>query len=284
MAFGKSLKRRQKLSRTILTVLSTILALFAIYPLFYAIISSFKTLEEFQVNPPYSFPKKLYLGNIIEVLTKSNIPLYFFNSILITFFVDVFVLFFSTTASFAIAKMDFKFNKKILTFFLLGLMIPIQCCLLPLYIMFSKVNLTNTYIGVIIPQVAFGLPLSIYLCTNFLKFLPDDILEAAVLDGCGAWTVFLKIVVPMSRNIILTLTLLRTVFCWNDFIFSYTFLNSKKYQTITLGIQDFVGAYGYTDWGKTFATVSLTIIPILFVYFFLGKYMVTGLSAGSVKG
>ena len=145
-------------------------------------------------------------------------------------------------------------------------------------------HLTNTYLGVIIPQTAFGLPLSIYLCVNFFRFLPNDILEAAIIDGCSPWRIFLRIVIPMSRNIILTLALLRTVFCWNDFIFSYTFLSSKRLQTITLGIQDFVGAYGYTDWGRTFATVSLTVVPILIVYFFLGKYMVSGLAEGSVKG
>ena len=208
----------------------------------------------------------------------------FLNSMIITFFVDIFVLVFSTTASFAIAKMKFKYNNFVLIYFLLGLMIPLQCCLLPLYLVFSDMHLTNTYLGVIIPQTAFGLPLSIYLCVNFFRFLPNDILEAAIIDGCSPWRIFLRIVIPMSRNIILTLALLRTVFCWNDFIFSYTFLSSKRLQTITLGIQDFVGAYGYTDWGRTFATVSLTVVPILIVYFFLGKYMVSGLAEGSVKG
>lgn len=260
------------------------LAFLAIYPLIYTFISAFRTLEEFQTLPPYALPRSLYLGNYIEVITKSSIPLYFLNSMIITFFVDIFVLVFSTTASFAIAKMKFRFNNVVLTYFLLGLMIPLQCCLLPLYLLFSDIHLTNTYLGVIIPQTAFGLPLSIYLCVNFFRFLPDDILEAAIIDGCSPWRIFLRIVVPMSRNIILTLALLRTVFCWNDFIFSYTFLSSKRLQTITLGIQDFVGAYGYTDWGRTFATVSLTVVPILIVYFFLGKYMVSGLAEGSVKG
>lgn len=284
MSIMPSVKRREKVSKSLISTIALLLGLVTVYPFVYTVLSSFKTLEEFQTLPPYSLPRSLYLDNFREVLTKSNIPTYFFNSILITFFVDIFVLAFSTTASFAIAKMDFKYNKKVLTYFLLGLMIPIQCCLLPLYVLFSKMGLTNTYIGVIIPQTAFGLPLSIYLCVNFFKFMPDDVLEAAVIDSCGPWGVFFRIVIPMSRNIILTLTLLRTVFCWNDFIFSYTFLSSKRLQTITLGIQDFVGAYGYTDWGKTFTTISLTIFPVLLIYFFLGKYMVSGLADGSVKG
>ena len=284
MIGSTTIKEKRKTISVCINILAIVLALCAAYPLIYTVLSSFKTLEEFQTLPSYSFPKSFYLDNFKEVLTKSSIPTYFLNSLIITFFVDSFVLFLSITASFAIAKMDFRFNKKVMTYFLLGLMIPIQCCLLPLYMLFSKVGLTNSYIGVIIPQTAFGLPLSIYLCVNFFKFMPDDILEASVIDGCSTWYAFLKIVVPMSRNIILTLALLRTVFCWNDFIFSYTFLRSKRFQTITLGVQDFVGAYGYTDWGKTFTTVSLTIFPVLLIYFFLGRYMVSGLSEGSVKG
>ena len=166
-----------------------ILALIAIYPLIYTFISAFRTLEEFQTMPPYALPESLYLGNYIEVLTKSSIPLYFINSIVITFFVDIFVLIFATTASFAIAKMKFGFNNAVLTYFLLGLMIPLQCCLLPLYLVFSDLHLTNTYLGVIIPQTAFGLPLSIYLCVNFFRFLPNDILEAAIIDGSSPWRI-----------------------------------------------------------------------------------------------
>ena len=170
-----------------------LLALLAIYPLIYTFISAFRTLEEFQTLPPYALPRSLYLGNYIEVITKSSIPLYFLNSMIITFFVDIFVLVFSTTASFAIAKMKFKYNNFVLTYFLLGLMIPLQCCLLPLYLVFSDMHLTNTYLGVIIPQTAFGLPLSIYLCVNFFRFLPNDILEAAIIDGCSPWRIFLRI-------------------------------------------------------------------------------------------
>jgi raffinose/stachyose/melibiose transport system permease protein len=260
------------------------LAVIAIYPLIYTFLAAFKTLEEFQTLPPYYLPQSLYWNNFIEVVTKSNLPLYFGNSLIITLAVDLGVVILATMASFAIEKLDFRYNQHILIYFLLGLMIPIQCCLLPLYLMFSGIHLTNTYSGVIIPQIAFGLPLSIFLCTKFYKFLPNEIIEASVIDGCTARQLFFKIVVPMSQNIILTLTLLRTVFCWNDFIFPYTFTNSKRLQTVTLGIQDFIGAYGYTDWGKTFATVSLTIIPTLLLYFFLGKYMVAGMSEGSIKG
>ncbi len=261
-----------------------IVAFFQVYPLVYTCLSGLRTQAEFQTLPPYAFPRSLYLSNYQYVITESSIPLYFLNSLIIMMAVIILVLILSSMAAFAIAKMRFRMSHYLLVYFLLGLMIPMQVCLLPLYLVFSMLNLTDTYLGVITPQTAFGLPLSIYLFVSFYRFLPDDLLEAGVIDGCSARRLFISIVLPMSRNTLITLALMRAVFCWNDFIFPYTFTSSKRMQTITLGLQDFVGAYGYTDWGKTFATITMTILPTLLVYFFLGKYMVAGLSDGAVKG
>lgn len=266
------------------TILIILLAIFFIYPIFYTAVSALRTLEEFSTLPPYAMPQSLYLDNYTYVIHESNIPLYFLNSFIITFFVVILVLVLSSMTAFAISKMRYRFKKPLLIYFLLGLMVPMHVCLLPLYLTFSSLKITNTYLGVIIPCVAFGLPLSIYLSVNFYRFLPNDILEAGIIDGCSTIRLFVQVVVPMSRNILITLAIMRAVFCWNDFIFPYTFTNSKSMQTVTLGLQDFVGAYGYTDWGKTFATITMTVLPTLLIYFFLGKYMVAGLSEGAVKG
>lgn len=277
---------RRKFSLVLLLkwIVTLLLAIAFVYPIFYTALSALRTLEEFSVLPPYALPQSLYLDNYTYVIRESNIPLYFLNSFVITFFVVIFVLILSSMTAFAISKMRYRFRKPLLIYFLLGLMVPMHVCLLPLYLTFSSAGITNTYLGVIVPSVAFGLPLSIYLSVNFYRFLPDDILEAGIIDGCSTIRLFVRIVIPMSRNTLITLAIMRAVFCWNDFIFPYTFTNSKSMQTVTLGLQDFVGAYGYTDWGKTFATITMTVLPTLIVYFFLGKYMVAGLSEGAVKG
>lgn len=275
---------RIKPSSIILGIVAIVVLVVQVYPVVYAALSGLKSLEEFQLYPPYTPPKELYWGNYLYVLTESDIPLYFLNSIIIMAVVVVCVLVLSSMAAFAIEKMRFKGRRKLMMYFLLGLMIPMQVCLAPLYLSFSRLGWTNSFIGVIIPQIAFGLPLSIYLFANFFRFLPNDVLEASVIDGCSAFQMFLRIVLPMSRNTVVTLAIMRAVFTWNDFIFAYTFTSSKKLQTVTLGLRDFVGAYGYTDWGRTFATVTLTILPTLIVYFILGRRMVEGLSSGAVKG
>lgn len=276
--------QRKSFRSLIIALIAALLVVIQIYPVIYTMLSGFKTLKEFQMYPPFALPKSLFWGNFIHVLTKSSLFTYLSNSAIIMIAVVFLVLLFSSTAAFAIEKMQMKLKNQLLAYFLLGLMIPLQVCLVPLYLSFSSVGLTNSYIGVILPQVAFGLPLSIYLFKKFYQYLSNEVLEASIIDGCNAVQMFVRIVLPMSLNIIITLAILRSVFSWNDFIFAYTFTSSKSMQTVTLGLRDFVGELGYTDWGLTFSTITLTVLPNFLVYFFLGKHMVAGLSEGAVKG
>ena len=277
-------KQRKAVKRILIYALGLLVAVFTIYPIFYTAVFGLKSLEEAQATPAYAFPQKIYWGNYLYILRESDFPRYFLNSVIITGAVVIIVLVITSMAAFALAKMKTRWKHQLQMYFLLGLMIPIQVCLLPLYQTFAKLNMTDQYIGVILPQVAFGIPLSIYLFVNFFRFFPDDIIEASIIEGCGIFRLFVVIVLPMSRNIILTLAMMRAVYSWNDFLFPYTFTRSRNLQTITLGLRDFVGAYGYTDWGRTFAAVTITLLPMICVYFCLGKYMVAGMSEGAVKG
>lgn len=280
----KSGLKRPVWQDVLICIIAAVVLLIMVYPFFYTVMSAFKTPLEFEQKPQYSLPSGLYLENIKYVLVESSIPRYFVNSIIILVCVLVPTLLFGSMAAFAICKIQFKGQKKLLSYFLTGLMIPLQVCLLPLYLTFSKLGWTDSFAGVILPQIAFRFPYTIYLFTNFFRFLPDDVLESCILDGCGPMKMFTSIVVPMSKNVFLTLATMNGIFCWNEFLFAYTFTSSKKLQTITLGLRDFVGMYGATDWGRTFTTIALTIIPTLFLYFFLSKYMLAGMTDGAVKG
>ena len=163
-------------------------------------------------------------------------------------------------------------------------MIPYQVVLIPLYITYSKIGLLDTYWALVLPQVAFGMPFSVQLFLAFFADFENDLLEAAVIDGCGIGRAFLSIVVPLCRNIIITIATLRAIFSWNEYVFAYTFIRSKKMMTVVLGLNAFVGEEGLVDWGPTFAAISVTVIPTLIVYMFLNKYMQSGLSEGAVKG
>ena len=142
------------------------------------------------------------------------------------------LLLFALMAGFALSKIKFKGRKFVLNYFLLGLMLPMQVALIPLFTIFNKMGLINTYPAIILPQIAFSLSYSIQLFYSFSKFLPDEIIEAAIIDGCSPMRTFFKIVFPMSTNSLLTVATMQGVFTWNDFINAYTFTRSTNMKTV----------------------------------------------------
>lgn len=278
---GKTAKQRVK--NIIVTILSAVVFLLLVYPLIYTVINSLKTYDDFISHPQYALPVKVYLGNFVKVF-QSNFAQYFLNSVVIAVLVVVFTVILSATAAFAISEFRFRGKKVAEMYFLLGLMVPYQVILIPLYLTYAKFKLLDTYFSLILPQVAFGMPMAIQLFLAFFKDFDGDLIEAAVIDGSSIGRTFISIVAPVCRNIIITVATLRAIFSWNEYIFSYTFISSKKMMTVVLGLNAFVGEEGLVDWGPTFAAIAVTVIPTLIVYMFLGKYMQSGLSEGAVKG
>lgn len=283
---GKKVYKRtagRLMKKIIITMLSLLVFLLFVYPLIYTIINSLKTYEDFTSSPQYALPTKIFLGNFVKVF-KSNFAQYFLNSVIIAVLVVTFTVVLSAATAFAISKFRFRGKKITEMYFLMGLMIPYQVILIPLYLTYAKIKMLDTYFSLILPQVAFGMPMAVQLFLAFFKDFEEDLLEAAVIDGSSIGRAFISIVTPICRNIIITVATLRAIFSWNEYIFSYTFISSKKMMTVVLGLNAFVGEEGLVDWGPTFAAIVVTVVPTLIVYMFLGKYMQSGLSEGSVKG
>lgn len=276
-------KIRMAVQSTAIMLVACAVLMVMVYPLIYTVLNSLKSFEDFSSHPQYSFPKALYFENYTRVF-ENNFVRYFGNSVVIAVLVVVFTVVLAAMAAFAISKLRFRGQKKMEVFFLLGLMIPYQVVLLPLFLTYSKMGILNTYFCLVLPQVAFGLPFSIQLFLAFFSQYDNEVLEAAVMDGCSIERAFVSVVLPMCRNIIVTVATLRAIFSWNEYIFSYTFVNTKKMMTVVLGLSSFVGEGGRVDWGPTFAAITVTVIPTLFIYAFLGKYMQAGLNEGAVKG
>lgn len=256
---------------------------FQIYPIVWLILSSFKSSIELTTKP-FAFPTTFHFGNYASVIVEGTIFRYINNTAIVTITSILLILILSALAGFALSKMDMKFNKKLRVFFTLGIMIPVQITLIPLFSMYKNMGLLNSYFALILPQVGFALPLSILIFTSFYEFLPDQIIEAAVIDGCGIAKILHKIVLPLTRNTMITVASLNFILIWNDFIFSNTFTSDAAYKTIAVGLQDYIGAFGATDWGMTFAAISTSILPIIILYLILNKNIMAGISAGSVKG
>lgn len=265
-------------------VLAILLVIIQVYPFLYVFTSSFKSLDDFRKLPAYALPSALNLENYITVFTKSHMPTYFKNSIIVLVGVLIPLLLIALMAGFALSKIKFKGKKLLLNYFLLGLMLPMQVALIPLFTIFNKLGLINTYAAIILPQIAFSLSYSIQLFYSFSKFFPEEMLEAAIIDGCSPMGCFFKMVMPMSLNSIITVATMQAVFCWNEYINAYTFTRSTDMKTVTLGLNDYVGSMGLTDWGATFAAITVTVIPVFIFYFLCSKKMLAGLTAGAVKG
>lgn len=278
--------RRKKVSAGSIVkwVLAILLVVIQVYPFLYVFTSSFKSLDDFRKLPAYALPSSLNLENYITVFTKSHMPTYFKNSIIVLIGVLIPLLLIALMAGFALSKIKFKGKKLLLNYFLLGLMLPMQVALIPLFTIFNKLGLINTYAAIILPQIAFSLSYSIQLFYSFSKFFPEEMLEAAIIDGCSPMGCFFKMVMPMSLNSIITVATMQAVFCWNEYINAYTFTRSTDMKTVTLGLNDYVGSMGLTDWGATFAAITVTVIPVFIFYFLCSKKMLAGLTAGAVKG
>ncbi len=278
---GKRSMKKQ-IRNVMVTVVSVLVFLLFVYPLIYTVLNSLKTYDDFTSSPQYALPAKVFFGNFVKIF-QSDFIRYFINSVVIAVLVVVFTVVLSATTAFAISKFRFRGKKIAEIYFLLGLMIPYQVILIPLYLTYAKFKLLDTYFSLILPQVAFGMPMAVQLFLAFFKDFEEELIEAAVIDGSSIGRAFISVVAPICRNIIITVATLRAIFSWNEYIFSYTFISSKKMMTVVLGLNAFVGEEGLVDWGPTFAAIVVTVIPTLLVYMFLGKYMQSGLSEGAVK-
>ena len=273
----------RKIRKVLLYVLMTAILAVQIYPIFWIFMTSLKTTDEVQSKSTFALPATWNIQNYIRAVETSNLGLYFKNSILVLLITIAALVLFSSTAAFALEKMRFRINQGILSFFLLGITIPIHVTLIPLFQIYRDTHLLNTYWALIIPQIGFNLPLSIYLFITFYKFVPDTIMEAAAIDGASVWRIFSHIILPMSKNCMITVVTMNTIFIWIEFVFANTFISDSELKTIPIGLFDYIGAKGMVDWGATFSAISIFLLPVLIVYFLLNKGIIAGMTTGAVK-
>lgn len=268
--------------KTIYWVLMLSFFVIQAYPILWLIVASIRPNMDLAVRP-FSIPSAFTLENYVTVFTNSNVLTYIKNSGVVTIISLILIVALSSMVSFAISKMYFKLSGKLFRFFLIGLTIPYAVTLIPLFVIYVKLNLIDTHLALILPMVAFQLPVSVLLFTNFYRYIPNEILEAAIIDGCNIYTIYLRIIIPLSLNTILTVLAMNFITVWNDYTFSLVFINSTHLKTISIGLQDFIGPRGITDWGATFASICISTLPTLAIYFGLNTKMTAGLTMGAVK-
>jgi raffinose/stachyose/melibiose transport system permease protein len=272
------------LKKILSIVLIFVLLVVEIYPLFWLFASSFKTQNEFVAQPAWSLPSSLDWQNYYDALVTANIGQNILNSVLATAPSLAMIIVFGTAAGFALEVMVFHGRNAILLTFLIGIMIPGQMILLPLFSAYFQLGLTGTLWPLIITYTATGLPLTVFMMATFFRAIPKEVFEAAAIDGASMLRAFVSIGFPMVRNAIFTVALVQFFFIWNDLLIAITFNNSSALGTIQVGLLNFSGQYGATQYGPLFAAICVNVVGILAIYLFLNQRIMRGLAAGSVKG
>jgi len=254
-----------------------------VYPILWLFLASIKPATELAAAP-FSLPRSATLENFAKVIGDGKIGLYMWNSIKVTGVSLFLIVFLSATSAYALSKFAFRISKKIYALFTFGIMIPVQITLIPLFIFYSDLHVLNTSLSLILPQVGFALPLSVMLFVSFYEFIPGELIEAAIVDGCSSYGIFWRIILPLARNTVITVASMYSILIWNDFIFANTFISENAAKTVAMGLKDYVGAFGNVDWGATYAAIALSILPPLIVYFALNKWVTAGMTMGATKG
>jgi raffinose/stachyose/melibiose transport system permease protein len=261
-----------------------LLVLVELFPLVWLLLSSIKAPDEFSLRPIYALPDGFYWKNYVDAWTVGKMSIYFKNSTLATFPSLFLILALGTSAAFGIEIMKWRLSNSVMLVFLAGIMIPVQMVLLPLFTIYHKIHLLDNRWGLILTYTVFGLPLTVFLMTGYFKALPREVLEAAVVDGASIYQIFFGIALPMVMNSIVTVALVQFFFIWNDLLLSLTFISNTDLRTVQTGLLSFVGQYGQREWGPTFASISMAVIPTLLIYLLLNNSVMKGLTAGAVKG
>jgi raffinose/stachyose/melibiose transport system permease protein len=275
---------RLRVQRTLLTITIVLIVIVQVYPLAWLFLTSFRTAADFAGGNPFAFPAEFTLENYVRAFSTGNLLLNILNSLIVTLGASALIVIAGMMAAYALQVLGFRFSNLVRAVFLLGIIVPVQIALVPLFIDYAQVGLLDTHLSMIVPLAAFSLPMAIYLFSSFYEYIPREMYEAASLDGAGPYRIFAQITFPLSTNTIITVVLVNSIFIWNDFIFANTFVLSDGLKTIPLGLQNYIGAMGNTDWTATFAAVCVTVTPLLLVFLVLNKAMINGLESGATKG
>ncbi|GHU66231.1 sugar ABC transporter permease [Spirochaetia bacterium] len=257
-------------------------AVLVILPLIFVLMSSFKDNEEI-FSSAFKLPSQFRYVNYITIFNSQyHLYTYFINSLLYAAFVCVVGALVDTMAAYAIGRMKWKLSKLVMGLFLSGIMIPLHAIIVPIYLGANIMHLPNRF-ALMLLFTASTIPTSVFLIMGFLSSVPKALEESAVIDGSTIPHMFFNIIVPIIKPAIATVTIFNFMGVWNDLLLSLIFLSIEKFQTLQLGIMRFKGAF-YSDYGLLLAAIVLSAIPSIIVFLFMSDKIISGITAGAVKG
>ena len=266
-----------------LWIILIVFALIWLAPVVFIIFTSLKTAREITGAGAFSPPSNLFLENYSDAWRRGNYDTTFFNSVLVTIIKVPLGVFISALAAYALSQIRTRAGQLVFLLFLFGNMIPFQVMLAPIYTMVNGLKLVNTYPGLILPYLAFGVPFQVFILHGFFRTVPKELSEAAQIDGANHFTAFRRIFLPIMIPILAALFILDFVSTWNEFAMALVIMQDKDMWTLPLGLMSFQGQFS-DEYGPLNAAITITVFPAVIVYLMFQRYFVSGLASGAVKG
>jgi raffinose/stachyose/melibiose transport system permease protein len=265
-----------------------VFTILAVYPILWTIIQSFKTTQDYMLNSKLALPEEWYWQNYRQTWNSGR-PLdirfewMIGNSIFYTAVTVFAQIILSFMAGFAFAKLPSKLTPFIHGSFIIGILLTLQSIMIPLFLMVNAAGLYNTRLGVLIPYIGLALPFGVYLSTEYIKAIPDSVVESARIDGARYFRIFTSIIMPMAAPVAVTVAILGVTRTWNEFMLINILVSSNALKSLPVGIQTFSGQLA-SDFGKLFSSLVIGMLPMVIFYFIFRKQITKGVSAGAVKG
>jgi len=263
-------------------IIIIIFVIYAVFPFLWLVLTSLKTNAELLDNP-FSLPNKFQFKNYKEAVTSAGLGQLILNSLIISSIATFINIIFSSMFAYSISRHNFFGSNFLFLMVASGILVPLNALIIPYFAIINYLNLYDTRIGLILVYCAVGLPVSIYILTEFFKSIPKEIEEAAVVDGCNFLQRYIKIMLPLSVPGLMTAGTFQFILCWNEFIYAMLLTSSKNIRTIQFGISYFTNEF-FSDYVSMFAAIVISIIPSITVFILFQERVITGLTAGAVKG
>ena len=277
--------KRKTIKQIAFYVVVAALVFILLIPIIWAILLSFKTNNEI-VNTPLSFPTSWNFENYVRALETIDFGSMYFNTLILVLVSTFFSIVITFMSSFASARLTFRKKQTaeyIYLFFLAGIAIPIYVLIFPIYRIDSAMGILGTRLGLIIPYVAVNISFNTLLFTGFLREIPGELEEAALIDGCNLFKICTRVVIPVMKPTFVTIVIFNAVYIYNEFPFASTFIQDSRLNTVSLMTSMFKGQYSM-DYSAIIAASLLIMLPELIFYIFLQKYIISGMTSGAVKG
>jgi raffinose/stachyose/melibiose transport system permease protein len=265
------------------TIVLGVAAAIWISPLVLLVVTSLRPLADYIGTGPLAWPKQFTWANFSEAWQVGRFATTYRNSVILLLLKVPVGVVLSAMLAFALAKLRIRFRRTIMFSVFLGLTIPIYITIVPVFIMLRSMGLTNNLLGLVGPYLAFGIPFEVLVLQSFFRQLPNELIEAARIDGAGEWRIFVTLILPLSLPALITVAILDAVSTWNEFLFALIVLNSDESKTIPVGLLNFQGQFASNNTGLA-AGILIAVVPILLAYIALQRWIVGGLTAGATKG